>query len=238
MLDRVWRQPERGKLLVRFRHLAELVLREELGVDDDALAGAVAADLELQDRRLCLLVGHRLDVLEAVLLQRGSERGELFRISQRAAVAEALGEQDVERLARHAPRLQLARVIAILLRALQHVHQRFAADRQPAGRRDLDRFRHPIEQEARLLAFVLEVRVLFPLRDLEQRRLGDEEVPALDHFLHVTEKERQDERADVRAVDVRVGHDDDLVVAQLVGVEFLRADAGAKRRDQRADLLG
>ena len=36
------------------------------------------------------------------------------------------------------------------------------------------------------------------------------------------------------AVDIGVGHDDDLVVAQLVGVEFLAADAGAQRRDQRA----
>ena len=39
------------------------------------------------------------------------------------------------------------------------------------------------------------------------------------------------------AVDVGVRHDDDLVVAQLVGVELLAADAGAERGDQRADLL-
>ena len=40
------------------------------------------------------------------------------------------------------------------------------------------------------------------------------------------------------AVDVGVGHDDDLVVAQLVDREFVGADAGAERGDQRADLLG
>ena len=40
-----------------------------------------------------------------------------------------------------------------------------------------------------------------------------------------------------RAVDVGVGHDDDLVVAQLVGIELVAADAGAERGDQRADLL-
>ena len=39
------------------------------------------------------------------------------------------------------------------------------------------------------------------------------------------------------AVDVGVRHDDDLVVAQLVDVELLVADAGAERGDQRADLL-
>ncbi len=40
----------------------------------------------------------------------------------------------------------------------------------------------------------------------------------------------------MRAVDVGVGHDDDLVVAQLLDVEVVAADAGAHRLDQRADL--
>ena len=42
----------------------------------------------------------------------------------------------------------------------------------------------------------------------------------------------------MRAVDVGVGHDDDLVIAQLVDVELVAADAGAERGDQRADLFG
>src|SRR5262249_61037532 len=40
------------------------------------------------------------------------------------------------------------------------------------------------------------------------------------------------------AVDIGVGHDDDLVIAQLVWVELVASDTGAERRDQRADLLG
>src|SRR3569623_1693619 len=40
----------------------------------------------------------------------------------------------------------------------------------------------------------------------------------------------------MRAVDIGVGHDDDLVVAQLLDVEIVAADAGAHRLDQRADL--
>ena len=44
--------------------------------------------------------------------------------------------------------------------------------------------------------------------------------------------------ADVGAVhDVGVGHDDDAVVAQLVDVEVVAADAGAQRGDQREDLV-
>src|SRR3546814_8724033 len=42
---------------------------------------------------------------------------------------------------------------------------------------------------------------------------------------------------DVTAVDIGVGHDDDPVIADLRDVELLGADAGAERRDQRADLL-
>jgi hypothetical protein len=49
-------------------------------------------------------------------------------------------------------------------------------------------------------------------------------------------EEREEQRADVRAVHVRVGHDDDAVVAQLLEVELVLADAGAERRDERRDL--
>src|SRR2546425_7942865 len=38
------------------------------------------------------------------------------------------------------------------------------------------------------------------------------------------------------AVDIGVGHDDDAVVARLLDLEILAADAGAERLDQRADL--
>ena len=41
----------------------------------------------------------------------------------------------------------------------------------------------------------------------------------------------------MRAVDIGVGHDDDLVIAELGEVELVLADARAERGDQRADLL-
>ena len=63
------------------------------------------------------------------------------------------------------------------------------------------------------------------------------EMAALDDRPHLAEEERQQQRADMRAVDVGVGHDDDLVIAQLVEVEVVAPDAGAERGDQRADLL-
>jgi hypothetical protein len=47
---------------------------------------------------------------------------------------------------------------------------------------------------------------------------------------HLPIEEGQQQRADVRTVDVGVGHDDDAVIAQLVDVEFVLADAAARAR--------
>ncbi len=85
-------------------------------------------------------------------------------------------------------------------------------------------------------ALVLEVLLGLAARHLVERRLRDEEMAAVDQFAHLPVEERQQQRADMRAVDVGVRHDDDLVVAQLVDVELV-ADRGAERGDQRADLL-
>ena len=93
------------------------------------------------------------------------------------------------------------------------------------------------DQEVLERALVLEVLLGLAARDLVERRLRDEEMAAIDDLLHLAVEEGEQQRADVRAVDVRVRHDDDLVVAQLVGVELVDADAGAERGDQRADLL-
>ena len=41
----------------------------------------------------------------------------------------------------------------------------------------------------------------------------------------------------MRSVDVSIGHDDDLVIAQLVGIEFVLADGGSERGDERSDFL-
>ena len=87
------------------------------------------------------------------------------------------------------------------------------------------------------LVVVLEVDLFLALLRLVQRRLRDVDVAALDQLGHLPVEERQQQRADVRAVDVRVGHDDDAVIAQLVGVVLVLAEAGAERRDQRDDLL-
>ena len=52
-------------------------------------------------------------------------------------------------------------------------------------------------------------------------RCGDVEMPFLYDTRHETIEEGHDQRVDVRTIDVGVGHDDNLIVAQLVDVGFL-----------------
>ena len=84
---------------------------------------------------------------------------------------------------------------------------------------------------------VLDVLLELALLDAVQRRLRDVDVAALDQLLHVAEEERQQQRADVRAVHVGVGHQDDLAVAQLGSIEVVLADARAQRRDHGANFF-
>src|SRR3990172_6832807 len=83
-----------------------------------------------------------------------------------------------------------------------------------------------------LLLIVVQPASLLAMLDAVQRRLGDVEVTALDQLAHVAEEEGEGEGADVGAVHVGVGHNDDAVVAELGGVELL-AEAGAEGGDHR-----
>ena len=85
------------------------------------------------------------------------------------------------------------------------------------------------------LALGVEVPLLLAVLHQVQRRLREVDEPGVDQLAHVPEEEREQQRADVGAVDVGVGHDHDPVVPGLLQVELL-ADAGADRGDERLDL--
>jgi hypothetical protein len=93
-----------------------------------------------------------------------------------------------------------------------------------------------LEHERIELVLVLEVALFLAELRLVERRLRNVDVAALHQLTHLAVEEGEQQRADVRAVDVRVGHDDDAVVAQLVRVVFLGADAAAEGRDERGDF--
>jgi hypothetical protein len=67
----------------------------------------------------------------------------------------------------------------------------------------------------------LQVQLFLAGLDLVQRRLRDVDVAALHQLGHLAVEEGQQQGADVRAVHVGVGHDDDAVVAQLGDVEVV-----------------
>ncbi len=115
--------------------------------------------------------------------------------------------------------------------------ERLATDRLRAGRRQQRRAVECVTQHV-LVQFVvvLQVALVPAVPDLVERRLGDVDVTAFDQIGHLPVEEREQQRADVAAVDVGVGHHDDAVIAQLADV-VVRADVGAQRGDQRGDLL-
>ena len=84
---------------------------------------------------------------------------------------------------------------------------------------------------------ILDIDLRLTARDFVERGLGDVEVAAFDQFRHLAEEECQDQRADMRAIDIGIGHDDDLVVAQFLDVELIPPDAGAQCGDQGTDFL-
>ena len=118
------------------------------------------------------------------------------------------------------------------------VVEHLALDRLGARARVQQRVGHRAREQQRVeLRVVLDVVLLLAALELVERRLRDVDVAPLDELGHLAVEERQQQRADVRAVDVRVRHDDDAVIAQVRDIELVAADAAAERRDQRADLV-
>ena len=92
------------------------------------------------------------------------------------------------------------------------------------------------KQDLLELGLLLDVALLRALLELVERRLGDVDEAGVDQLRHLPVEERQDEGPDVGAVDVGVGHEDDLVVPGVLDVE-LALDPGPDGGDQRLDLL-
>src|SRR5262249_39843552 len=85
------------------------------------------------------------------------------------------------------------------------------------------------------LRVLLEIELLVTKLHLVQRRHGDVDVAVLEELAHVAVEERENERANVRAIDVGGGHVSEAVGGQACDVELV-ADAGADCGDHRLDL--
>src|SRR6266850_2456630 len=229
------------RALGRGRHLFPLleqrgvVLRsEELGAEGQRRAAG-----DHHRVRVAIVARANLDVVAVDGRGRHLHRLADLRVSDAALVAaELLAQQLGEDGRRHAAPDELAEAAAIFPHRAQQRHQRFTVDgRLGAGDLHLGRG-HPRGQEEVLeLAVVHQILLDLALLHLEQRRLRDEEVARLDDRVHVPEEEREEERPDVGPIHVGVGHQDDLVVAQLGEIELFRPDPGAHGRDEQPDFI-
>ena len=70
-----------------------------------------------------------------------------------------------------------------------------------------------------------------------QRWLCNIDIATLNDFGHLAVEEGQEQGANVRAIDVGIGHDDDAVVAELVWIVFFFADAAAQSSNQGCHFL-
>ena len=109
------------------------------------------------------------------------------------------------------------------------------ASSAPLRARDLHVLDALADEELLELRLLLDVQLLRPELHPVERRHREVDVAALDELAHVPVEEREDQRADVGAVDVGVRHHDHVVVAELRDVELVE-NAGADRGDHRLDL--
>ena len=74
----------------------------------------------------------------------------------------------------------------------------------------------------KLLALLVGPAILFHLAfgTKIKRWSSDVQVALLNHLREVAEEERHNQRVDVRTIDVGIGHDDYLLVAQLIYISF------------------
>src|SRR5712691_9962435 len=151
-------------------------------------------------------------------------------------VQTALGEQFGEASVAQAPP-ELRRHGLVLLHVQQERSQSRALQRDAFLALHDVVFGGALHQLAREVALVANVFLALPALHAVERRLRDVNVIALDELLHVPEEKSQQQRANVRTVDVRIGHENNLVIAQFSGVEIVLADAGPERGDDGANFF-
>jgi len=98
-------------------------------------------------------------------------------------------------------------------------------------------FRAEFQEFARQVFLRVHIFLALLASDFVQRRLREIDVALLDDLGHLAVEKGQEQGADMRSVHVGIGHDDDLVVADLLDVELVLADTGADCGDQRANFV-
>ena len=79
------------------------------------------------------------------------------------------------------------------------------------------------------------IPMLLALANLIERRLGNEHMTMLNQRFHIAIEERQQQRTDMRAIDIGICHDDDFAVTAFCQIKII-ADARTECRNHRADF--
>ena len=132
---------------------------------------------------------------------------------------------------------QLGRDLIIFLHIEEERGERRALERDALFGLDDVILGGPPHQLMRKLAFVTDVTVYLAALDAIQRRLGDVHMPTLDEFLHVAEEKSEQQSANVTPVHIRVGHQNDFVIAQTAGIEIVLADSRSQGGNDGANFL-
>ncbi len=103
--------------------------------------------------------------------------------------------------------------------------------------REVDLLGGLLEDEGLQGLVVEKIALLLLEGDLVEGGLGDVDVGAVDEEIHVAEEEGEEEGADVGTVHVGVGHDDDLVVPEVLEGELLGAETASDGGDQGPNLV-
>ncbi len=85
--------------------------------------------------------------------------------------------------------------------------------------------------------FIFDVLLLFAFLHFVEWWLSNVDITTLNQLRHLAVEEGQQQSTNVRAVDVRIGHDDDVVITQFIWVVLIAANTTAKSGDQRRDFL-
>src|ERR1700733_337632 len=85
-----------------------------------------------------------------------------------------------------------------------------------------------VQQQSIQFQIVFDVGFLFAFLDLVERRLCNVDVSSFDEYGHLAVEKCQQQRPYVASVNIRVRHDYDAVIAQLIHVEIVAANSAAQ----------
>ena len=185
-----------------------------------------------------LLVRNHLDVQILVGREQRLEAPDRLLVLEEFQPADALADQQLEDEDR-----ELLPLEHLLVRLLLHDPEEGLAELLPFGDvlppldPDLEVLGDLLDDPFFVGPLVLEVEDFLAPDDLVERRLGEEQVPLLDQRFHVAVEEGHQQGLDVGPVHVRVGHDDDLVIAELVEGGLLLPEARPQGGDHDPDLF-